>query len=189
MARIPYPETPSDALTRLPAPLNIFRMLSHAPALTGPAIDLALALLGTTSLSPRTREMVIMTVAARSGCAYQAAQHAPMAAAVGVTPAQLTAIAEQRPAAGLFDESEAAALTATAELLASRTLRAGTVASLRRHYGEREIVELTLLVGYYVMVAGVMNALDVDLDPSGEHFVTLAGGSAPRGATPPGATG
>ncbi|NUR00137.1 MAG: carboxymuconolactone decarboxylase family protein, partial [Streptomyces sp.] len=31
MARIPYPERPSDAVARLPVPLNAFRMLSHSP--------------------------------------------------------------------------------------------------------------------------------------------------------------
>jgi alkylhydroperoxidase family enzyme len=37
---------------------------------------------------------------------------------------------------------------------------------LRRHFAEREIVELTVLIGTYIMHNRVFNALKVDLEPT-----------------------
>jgi alkylhydroperoxidase family enzyme len=36
---------------------------------------------------------------------------------------------------------------------------------VRKHYGEREVVELTVLVGTYLMHNRVFTALRVDLEP------------------------
>lgn len=175
MARIPYPARPATPLDRLPAPLNAFRMLSHAEALTGPAIDLGLALLGSTALTPQLREMVILAVAARTGCHYEILQHTPIALDAGVTPVQLATLTALRPChPPQFTDAEAAALSAAAELTTNRTLAPPALSALQRHYTNREIVELTVTVGYYAMLAGLMNGLDVDLDPAGEHFLPLA---------------
>jgi 4-carboxymuconolactone decarboxylase len=176
MARIPYPERPADAVSKLPVPLNAFRMLSHAPPLTGPAIDLGLAVLGASTLPVRLRELVIMTVAAGTECAYEAVQHRPIALAAGVAPEQLTAVAERRATGPEFDAAESAAVTAVYELVSRHTLAEDTLGALRAAFTDRQVVELTTTVGYYVMLAGLMNGLGVDVDPSGERFLGLADG-------------
>ncbi|WP_329248157.1 carboxymuconolactone decarboxylase family protein [Streptomyces sp. NBC_01478] len=85
MARIPYPERSAEAVDALPTPLNAFRMFSHAPDMTGPAIDLGMAVLGS-SLPVRLRELVVVTVAARTDCAYGVVQHRPIALLTGGSP-------------------------------------------------------------------------------------------------------
>ncbi|MGW3123871.1 carboxymuconolactone decarboxylase family protein [Streptomyces sp. NPDC001107] len=173
MARIPYPERPSDAVARLPVPLNAFRMLSHAPPLTGPTIELGLAVLRESTLSVRLRELVVMAVAAATRCAYESAQHHPIALDAGVTPEQLAAIAERRADGREFDESESAAVTAAFELVARHTLSEDTLAALRASFTDRQVIEIVTTTGYYVMLAGLMNGLGVDVDPSGEQFLGL----------------
>ncbi|WP_030596734.1 carboxymuconolactone decarboxylase family protein [Streptomyces fulvoviolaceus] len=175
MARIPYPERPADGVAKLPVPLNAFRMLSHAPPLADSAIDLGLAVLLESTLPVRLRELVIMAVAAGTECAYEAVQHRPIALNSGVTVDQLAVIAEQRSSGREFDEPESAAVTAAFELMSQHTLSEGSLAALRACFTDRQVVEIVTTVGYYVMLAGLMNGLGVDIDPSGERFLGLTG--------------
>ncbi|MFF4268316.1 carboxymuconolactone decarboxylase family protein [Streptomyces sp. NPDC001536] len=175
MARIPYPEHPADGVAKLPVPLNAFRMLSHAPPLTDTAIDLGLAVLLESTLPVRLRELVIMAVAAGTECAYEAVQHRPIALNSGVSADQLTAVAELRPDGPEFDAADSAAVTATFELVSRHTLSEGTLTALRACFTDRQVVEIVTTAGYYVMLAGLMNGLGVDVDPSGERFLGLTG--------------
>ena len=172
MARIPYPERSAEAVDALPTPLNAFRILSHAPELTGPAIELGMAVLGS-SLPVRLRELVVVSVAARTDCAYGIVQHRPIALHAGVTVDQLAAVVELRPEEGDFDEVESTLLTATKELLAQHTLTDATLGTLRKHLTDRQVVELITTVGYYTMLAGLLNGLGVDIDPAGEKYLGM----------------
>ncbi|MFD6278181.1 carboxymuconolactone decarboxylase family protein [Streptomyces sp. NPDC060209] len=185
MAKIPYPSSPQadKHLQDLPTPLNVFRMLNHAPSLTEPAVALGKALLAFTTLSPRLREMVILTVASRTRCPYESAQHAPVARAVGVTGDQIAALAENEIPEGVFAEEHRTALGAVTELLCSHTLNPRTVASLRDQYDDQEVVELIALTGYYGMLAGLVNSLDVDVDPAGDLLTPLVNRREPSPAT------
>ncbi|MER8010549.1 MULTISPECIES: carboxymuconolactone decarboxylase family protein [unclassified Streptomyces] len=180
MARIPYPERPADGVAKLPVPLNAFRMLSHAPPLTDTAIEMGLAVLRESTLPVRLRELVVLAVAAGTECEYEAVQHGPVALASGVTPEQLAAISERRSAGREFDETESAALTAAFELVSRYTLSEATLTALRARFTDRQVVEIVTTTGYYVMLAGLMNGLGVDVDPSGERFLGLVGDDRPR---------
>lgn len=175
MARIPYPEHPADGVAKLPVPLNAFRMLSHAPPLTDKTIDLGLAVLLESTLPVRLRELVIMAVAAGTECAYEAVQHRPIALNAGVSAAQLTAVAELRSTSPEFDAADSAAIAATFELVSRHTLSEDALTALRACFTDRQVVEIVTTAGYYVMLAGLMNGLGVDVDPSGEQFLGLTG--------------
>jgi len=176
MARIPYPERNADAVAKLPVPLNAFRMLSHAAPMTGPAIDLGLAVLRESTLPVRLRELVVMAVAAGTRCEYESVQHHPIALNAGATPAQLAAIAERRSSGPEFEAAESAAVTAAFELVSRHTLSEGTLTALRGCFTDRQVVEIVTTIGYYVLLAGLMNGLGVDVDPSGEQFLGLVNG-------------
>lgn len=178
MARIPYPERPADAVARLPVPLNAFRMLSHAPPLTGPAIDLGLAVLRESTLPVRLRELVVLAVASGTRCTYLSVQHTPIALNAGATPEQLAAIAEQRTDGPELDATESAAVTAAFEQVSQHTLSDHTLTTLRTRVPDRQIIEIMTTTGYYTMLAGLMNGLAVDIDPSGEQFLGLVGGDS-----------
>nr|PPQ62672.1 carboxymuconolactone decarboxylase family protein [Streptomyces sp. QL37] len=191
MAGIPYPPSPQadENLEELPTPLNVFRMLNHAPPLTGPAVHLGKAILASTTLSPRLREMAILTVAARTGCRYEHSQHAPIALAVGVTGDQVDDLASGEVTEDLFTERHRTALTAVTELLTGHTLEPATLKSLQERYSGREIVELIALTGYYTMLAGLANGLDVDVDPAGDLLTPLVNQHDPSPTIAPGPSG
>jgi alkylhydroperoxidase family enzyme len=172
MARIGYPDPqrldePTRALLAKLRQANVFRMLAHAAPALRPLVQLGSALLYQGTLDPALRELVIVRVGHLCGSAYEVHQHERLAAAVGVPAA--------KPA---FTPLERAALRFADE--AVRDGRAGDASFAQVHaaLGEVGTVELTLLVGYYLMMARVLLGLDVDLDDEPKLS------AAPRGAGP-----
>ncbi|MFE9363228.1 carboxymuconolactone decarboxylase family protein [Streptomyces sp. NPDC006978] len=191
MTGIPYPPSPqADAnLEELPIPLNLFRMLNHAPPLTEPAVLLGKSILVSTTLSPRLREMAILTVASHTGCLYEHSQHTPVARAVGVTGDQMDVLASGEITESLFTEQQRTALTAVTELLTGHTLEPATLKCLQEQFSNQEIVELIALTGYYSMLAGLANGLDVDVDPAGDLLTPSVNQHEPSPTTEPGRPG
>jgi alkylhydroperoxidase family enzyme len=182
MARIGYPDPqrldePTRALLAKLRQANVFRMLAHAAPALRPLVQLGSALLYQGTLDPALRELVIVRVGHLCGSAYEVHQHERLAAAVGVPAAKLAAL-RRGPQAPAFTPLERAALRFADE--AVRDGRAGDASFAQVHaaLGEVGTVELTLLVGYYLMMARVLLGLDVDLDDEPKLS------AAPRGAGP-----
>jgi len=179
VARTPYPDHPAAAMSRLPAPLNVFRMLSHAEPITGPTIDLGLAILSQTTLPPPLRELIIMALASWTDCDYEIAQHTPIALDCGITSAKLDALAATTAEnwtghAGPFLPEEKAVLAATAQILSRHTLTLDVLDVLRLHLTVQQTVETIMTIGFYTMLANLMNGLDIDIDPQGESLIALS---------------
>jgi alkylhydroperoxidase family enzyme len=93
------------------------------------------------------------------------AQHVPgLAVAEGLTLAECGALANWR-ASDLFDLRERAALAYAEAMTLSTIVSDEVFADVRRHFDEREIVELSVLIGTYIMHNRVMKALAIDLEP------------------------
>ena len=171
MARLPYvdpqtaPAEVRDLLARLPVDLNVFRMMAHAGPGFRPLVQLGTSILGRQKLSPRLRELTILRVAALSPARYEWVQHVPIAKAVGASDAQVAALEHGAVDAACFDPTERAVLRFTTEVLRDVRASDGTFAELARHLSPQEIVELILTVGYYMMIARLLETTAVDLDP------------------------
>jgi AhpD family alkylhydroperoxidase len=169
MARIPYvdPETaPADVREALAAApdLNIFRMVANAHTALGPFLRLGAALLADGELDAKLRELAIIRVARLSGAEYEWVQHAAIAKAVGATDEQVTAIERGDPEAACFDEVERLVLAFTTEVVHDVGASEETLAAAQQRFSPREIVELLLSIGFYMMVARVMETTALDLD-------------------------
>ena len=170
MARIPYPdpgqapESVREALAGLP-PLNIFRMLAHAETAFRPFLRFGGAVLTELELDPRLRELAILQVAARAGAEYEWIQHVAIARHVGVTDEQIGAVERGEIAtAPSLNELERAVLQFTIEVVDGTRVSDATFAAVSDGLGHREIVELLLTVGEYLMLARVMTTLELELD-------------------------
>ena len=177
MARIPYRDlatAPDDlrALIALLPPLNIFRMLSHAETLLRGFAQLGSAILGRAALDPRLRELVILRVGARSPAAYEWQQHVPIARATGATDEEIAAAGRDTPDAPSFGASEHALLRLTDELLAAPRASDATLAAMRAAFSDRELCEAILTIGYYMMVARLLETTGVDLENDSADTVT-----------------
>ena len=93
------------------------------------------------------------------------AQHVPgLALAEGLTLPECEALADWR-ATSLFDARERAALAYADAMTLSTSVPDEVFADVRQHFSDREIVELSVLVGTYIMHNRVMKALAIDLEP------------------------
>ena len=172
MARIPYPD-PATAppevkeLTQSLPPLNIFRMLPHAPTLLRGFAQLGTAILSRATLDARLRELVILRVAACSPAPYEWQQHEPIARACGASLDEIEALRRGDAAAACFGAREQALLRLTDDLLAGPRASDATLAAMREHFSDRELCEAILTVGYYMLVARFLETTGVDLEAGG----------------------
>ena len=171
MARLPYvdpataPEHVRELLERLPVKLNVFRMMANAESDFRPLVGLGTAILGRQKLSPKLRELAILRVAALSPARYEWVQHVPIAQATGATAAQVGALERDDITGDAFDPLERAVLRFTTEVVREVRASEPTFAELARRLSAQEIVELIVTVGYYMMIARLLETTAVDLDP------------------------
>jgi alkylhydroperoxidase family enzyme len=170
MARLPYvdPTTASQdvryILERLPVPLLIFRMMAHAETNFRSLVRLGGDILGKQQLDGKLRELAILHVASLSKARYEWVQHVPIAKAAGVTGAQIAAIEASDVVAACFSGREQLVLRFTDELVRDVRVSDPTFAAARGALSEREIIELILAVGFYMMIARLLETTGVDLE-------------------------
>ena len=145
--------------------LNIYKLLLHSPQVAMTWFDYIGSIRWKTTLTPRLRELAIVRIAHTARHAYAIQQHVPnIAVPDGVTLAECDALRDWR-ASGLFSEAERAALAYVDAMLANPEVPDDVFNAVRKHYNERETVELTVLVGVYLMHHRIFTALKVDLEP------------------------
>jgi 4-carboxymuconolactone decarboxylase len=174
VARLPYvdPDQASpevrDALERVP-PLNIFRMTAQADSAFVPWLRWAGVLLSRLQLDPLLRELAILRVARLTPDAeYEWVQHVPIAQAVGATADQVAALERDDAEADCFSAAERAVLRFTTEVLQDARAGDETLATVREHLSPREVIELIMVIGNYMMVARVMATGGLEIDePAG----------------------
>jgi AhpD family alkylhydroperoxidase len=100
-----------------------------------------------TSLEPKLRELVRMRVSQINGCAYCLDMHSKDARAGGETEQRLYALDAWREAPFYTDRERAALAWAEAiTLIADGHAPDDVFDEARRHFSERELVELTLVI-------------------------------------------
>lgn len=177
MARLPYvdpadaSERVREALDALP-PLNIFRMLANAETAFRPFLRFGGAVLGRLDLDPALRELAILRVAQVAEAEYEWVQHVPIARGVGISEEQIAALEREELEASCFSDLERAVLVFAGDVVRGPRVDDALFESLRRHLEPREIVELLLTIGDYLMLARVMTVLELELDdPAGGAVV------------------
>jgi uncharacterized peroxidase-related enzyme len=143
--------------------LHVFyRALLHSPGLASAWFDFNNAVRFQTGLDDRVRELIIMRVAALTGCTYVWSVHqAQYAAPAGVTPRQVEALRDWRKS-GLFGPEESALLAFVDAMTRDVAVPDAVFKELRAHFSERAVVELTVLIAAYNMHTRVLKALDID---------------------------
>lgn len=143
--------------------LHVFyRALLHTPGLASTWFDFNNAVRFQTGLDDRVRELVIMRVAALTGCAYVWSVHqAQYAGPAGVTPRQVEALRDWRKS-DVFGARECALLAYVDAMTQDVAVPDAVFEGLREHFNERTTVELTVLIAAYNMHTRVLKALDIE---------------------------
>ena len=145
--------------------LNLYKVVAHSPGLLLNFIRLGNSVMGRMELPPKLREIVVLRVARLTGSEYEWAQHAPLARQVGVSQKQLDAISHWENSTE-FNNEERAVLQYTDEVAQKVKVADQTFNILKNFFSEQSIVELTLTIGYYEMVARLLVPLQVEVDES-----------------------
>ena len=142
--------------------INVYKLLLHTPAIAEVWLELINAVRWKVDLDGRLREIVIIRVGHLNSCSYVVRQHAPLLALPeGLTQAECDALADWR-AGPFFDARERAALAFADASTREVEVPEGVFAELKKHFNERQIVELTVLTGAYNMHTRMCRALQID---------------------------
>jgi alkylhydroperoxidase family enzyme len=145
--------------------INVYKLLLHTPALAAIWLDFVSAARFRTALDGRLREIVIVRVAHLNRTAYVFKQHVPqLSAPEGLSDAECDALADWQ-AATSFSARERAALAYADAMTRDIAVPDDVFEALRLHFDERQIVELSVLVGLYNMHTRVFTALGIDPEP------------------------
>jgi alkylhydroperoxidase family enzyme len=145
--------------------INIYRLLLHSPALAESWFNNNNAVRWKTELTGRLREMLILRVARLNDATYVIKQHVPeLALPEGLTVADCDALAHWQDS-DRFSAPERAALAYADAMTRDVAVPDPVFDELKRHFNQRQIVELTVLIGTYNMQTRVLCALRIDPEP------------------------
>lgn len=113
------------------------------------------------------RELVTCLVASHVGNQFEWVMHVPLARAAGVPETALDAIRNRLAPAGL-NEIQQAASDFCIELLRQHGVTDATYQRITSVLGEDQVVELSTLIGYFVMVSWVMNVARTPSRPTAD---------------------
>jgi len=143
--------------------INFYKVLANSPHVARNAIRLGNSLIGKTTLSPKLRELTIMRIAKLCDCEYEWVQHTPVALQSGVSRAQLDAIGSWKESNN-FDEEERVILQYVDEVAQNVKVADATFEALNKYLNEQHIVEITLAIGWWGMLARLFVPLEVEVD-------------------------
>ncbi len=152
-----------EILNRGKVKLNVARMIANSDAAFYPFSMLGNSLLTRSKLDARLRELAILRTAKVSRSVYEWTQHVPIAKATGVTDEQVAAV-ENWESAKCFSDLDRLVLKFTDEVARNVKGSRETLDALKKHMGAAEIVELVMSIGFWGMVARVLETTEVDLE-------------------------
>ena len=107
----------------------------------------------------------MIRVAILNNVEYVIRAHGPAyALKEGLTPEQVAALSDWQPS-DLFDEKQRALLAYTDAVTRDIDVPDAVFVDVRKHFSERQVVELTMLIGAYNMLTRFLKALKVDPEP------------------------
>lgn len=149
-----------------------FGIMLHAPGVGAVLSELGATIRFRTDLSLRVREIAILQVAQAVGSEFEWWAHERVGRAAGLTEKELTLLS-----LGSFqseDPVESAAAAFCANLLSSSVVTDEEYAAATEVLSAQQLIDLTVLVGYYRTLAQLMAVFDVgvpggDTTPLGDH--------------------
>ncbi len=129
-----------------------FNAMLYAPEVGHALQELGAAIRFRTQLAPRVREMAILIVAQKWDSGYERSSHEPIGREAGLTDPEIEAL-RMGADPGFADEQERVAYEVVRSLAGPADLDDDQYAAAVAALGERALVELSALVGYYATLA------------------------------------
>ncbi len=113
-------------------------------------------------ISPRVREVAILTAAREMDSQFEWAAHEPEALSVGVPPETVEAIKHRRPTAGL-DETDATVIELGRQVWQTHRVTSELFAKARTLFDPGMLIDIVLLMGNYATTAALLATVDMQL--------------------------
>ncbi|TDU32149.1 alkylhydroperoxidase family enzyme [Panacagrimonas perspica] len=152
---------------------DVFLLLLRHPHLFWAWLRFASRLMPFGTLDRRDAELVILRVAWNCRCRYEWGQHVAIGLRAGVSVDDIGRL-PQGPDASGWSARQRALLAATDDLHRQRQIADATWALLCEHFATRQRLEITMLVGHYEMLAGVLNSACLPLEEGAEEQLARA---------------
>ncbi len=152
----------SQTLNMLP-PLNVFRMMTRAPASFQHWASFAASILLASEFDARKREIAVLRVAHVTGSRYEWTQHVTVGKQVGLQEAEIEKIATDGPVTSLDEEGNLLCRVAD-EISRDVRLSDEALEAIVGRYGERQATELILCCSYFNMLSRFLESTRVELE-------------------------
>ena len=152
--------------------LNIFRMLAHSENTCRGFVRLGNALLYRGKLDPVLREIAIVRVGRLSRAAYEVFQHELIGRKAGVSDAQIAGLRDDDLSS--FDDLQKLVVRFTDEVVKNVKASDATFSALSKQLGSEAMVELTITIGYYMMVSRFLETMGVDGEQGQTEWLATA---------------
>jgi alkylhydroperoxidase family enzyme len=169
MARLPYPDPgvlppqTAAALATLPV-RNVFSMMAHAATLAPPVFEFTNVLFKDMQLEARLRQVAILRVGYLCESQYEVYHHEKAGRAAGLSAEEMNAL-KKGAAQHCLGPREIGVARFAEEMTLQVKASEQAFAAVRAFLSEREMVELTLVVGFYNMVARFLETLEIEIEP------------------------
>lgn len=170
MARVPYlrdDELVEPARARVASnPIALYRALANSPG----GLD-AFAGIGSwirygSTLDPRQRELLILSVGAVTRCAYEFAHHVKIGRDFGCSDDDIRGVLQAvRGEPSALGEDEQLLVQAGRECTLDGAIGEATLARLAERYDAERLVEIVLTAAHYAAVVRVLGSLHIDVEP------------------------
>jgi len=146
-----------------------FSVLLNSPDIAGRIAHVGTYVRYESELPGSVREAAILATARAFDCAYEWAAHEPLARDAGVPDSLIESVASRRP---LADGSglESLVVEYGRALFGDNEVPDDLFVAVRERFGPRRTVELTATMGYYGMLACLINAFELEPDSESLDF-------------------
>lgn len=148
---------------------DIFKVMSLNSRLFWPWLHFASRLMPYGKLSGRERELIILRVAWLCRCRYEWGQHIEIGLKNGLSDNDIVNISIG--AIAFSSEKEKALLYACDEWMKQHLISENTWNILRKFYADETLIEISMLIGHYQMLAGFLNSAGLRLENSAENVL------------------
>jgi alkylhydroperoxidase family enzyme len=161
---------------------NLFSTVVRHPALFRTWLPFCMQLLTHSVFAPRERELLIIRTAWLCESTYELTHHLGVGAEAGLTDRDLAALTGEGPQA--WTPRERLLVVAAGELHANHAISDATWRGLSAVLTTEQQIELPMLVGHYILLAGTLRSLRVPLE-SEQAARALRTSRLPRGSEQP----
>ena len=142
-------------------------ILLHTPKLDIPALALGNYFRYESICKSPEKELAIITGSREKDCLYVWAAQVGAGRRNGLREEAIDVVKHKKDVAGL-EPHEQEIITYVRQLMRDNRVEQSVFDALKNRYGVEWLIEMTTVVGYYVMLGGVVNAFEVDPPEGGD---------------------